>query len=809
MTIPLPLNSVPALTPYAQYIMTAGQTVVPYPFPITQDADLVVVVDGVTYPNDVGYTVAGQGNATGGTITLATAQAAGVIVTVYRDIVIERLTQIAQNSGFSSVAFNAEFNNIYLILQQLSEKFAFVLQIPNSNNPAGVTTLTPGSYRNSYLYFDANGNPQPAQLTSSGPISFEILAPILGLIARDAETAAGVTNLITDYLRGFGDLQRYGVAGDGITDDTAALNAIFGAAWASDVTFFCESGCVFNTVDTVTVPGPYCSLMLDSSAYIDYAGPTDRAALVIGSDTEVISGRDFNVSVNFHANANDYLDLGCVGVQIRGCFVGNRVRLNSAQGFTINWQLYGSNDSGIAYNTFDLGISGNAERHLDLRGVSANGFINENLFLNGDFQTYSTYVPGAAGVAYGIVMSADPGGYTGQNKNHFVKPCFQLTQSGIAANRIPIAFNNSGSNNQFQNCRFEGYNGPLVRVTSDTIAVRNNTIDIGTNSTAFGTLDAYMTETDGGFSSGNRITRRGTTLSDRFSSGDLVARAFVPATGDLAVTGMFMQSSASGTATPTGTGKLGKDYVLVTSDGLGVFVDTSYYKNFEVRTDTLTGKCGRFAIVAFEADGSIISSTRAVQFGGLSETASFGGHCYTLGSDQTGFLDFRVDSNVDHIKVIWTPGTAGCSMRSFSVTGFATQVETLAVNNGLAVYTGNTAYKQMLMPAIPTKLGPVFSARGDTISNSVANSGGAVVAGWVCKTAGYGAADWIAATAYKLNEKVNNDTDKIYVCVAEGTSAGAGGPTGTGNGISDGAGGLTWNYVATGTAVWTALAPIT
>src|SRR6185312_2214779 len=95
------------------------------------------------------------------------------------DIPIERLTQIAQNSGFSSTVFNAEFNNIYLLLQQLENQFDFVLTIPNTNNPAPTVVLTPGSYANKYLAFDGNGNPTPAQLTSSGSITAAILGGLL------------------------------------------------------------------------------------------------------------------------------------------------------------------------------------------------------------------------------------------------------------------------------------------------------------------------------------------------------------------------------------------------------------------------------------------------------------------------------------------------------------------------------------------------------------------------------------------------------------------------------------------------------
>jgi len=54
---------------------------------------------------------------------------------------------------------------------------------------------------------------------------------------------------------------------------------------------------------------------------------------------------------------------------------------------------------------------------------------------------------------------------------------------------------------------------------------------------------------------------------------------------------------------------------------------------------------------------------------------------------------------------------------------------------------------------------------------------------------------WSGTTAYAVGDHVTNDTApvKIYICTSAGTSAAAGGPTGTGSGITDGT--VTWNYV--------------
>jgi len=60
---------------------------------------------------------------------------------------------------------------------------------------------------------------------------------------------------------------------------------------------------------------------------------------------------------------------------------------------------------------------------------------------------------------------------------------------------------------------------------------------------------------------------------------------------------------------------------------------------------------------------------------------------------------------------------------------------------------------------------------------------------------------WAGTTAYSTSgpDFVSNDGGKLYQCVTSGTSAGSGGPTGTGSGIVDGS--AHWDYVG--------LAPVT
>ncbi len=221
MAVPLTLSSVPAQTPWAQYVASTGQAVFPYPFEITQDSDLVVLVNGVQQPVDGGYTLTGQGASGGGNVNFAVGQVQGTVITLYRNISIARLTQLAQNGTFFSANFNDEFNRIYLIMQQLQQSLlpggnqAFALMVPNSNSPAPTTLLTPASYAGKYLSFDGNGNPIPAALTSSGALTGPIVATVLNgspqnlpIPVSAAETAASVVPVNLYYPVGYVD--RYG-----------------------------------------------------------------------------------------------------------------------------------------------------------------------------------------------------------------------------------------------------------------------------------------------------------------------------------------------------------------------------------------------------------------------------------------------------------------------------------------------------------------------------------------------------------------------------------------------------------------------
>lgn len=305
MSVPLTLSEVPNVTPSIQYVATGGQTVFPYPFPITQDSDLIVVVNGATLNTDSGYTLSGQGNDTGGNVTFTLGQTAGAIITLYRDVAIERISQISQNSGFSSTVFNAEYNNIYLIMQQLETSIAQCLQMPLTNNPAPVTTLTPAIFANKYLSFDSNGNPQAAALVSGTLTALIIGSFLFPAVASEA----GITpNVIYPY----DDPRRFGIlAANSAATNTAAFQALVSKSlattnWAGRLRFVNTSGSDVIALNDI--------LDFRDNIYVDLQGVT--LAFTKGStsthDTNagfVMAQRNFGIengtiTVNYTGGAN-------------------------------------------------------------------------------------------------------------------------------------------------------------------------------------------------------------------------------------------------------------------------------------------------------------------------------------------------------------------------------------------------------------------------------------------------------------------------------------------------------------------------
>lgn len=223
------IDNVTDVSPRVQYTALAAQVDFDYAFPIFDDADLVIDVDGVTKTLTTDYTVAGEGNDTGGTVTFVTAPGAGAVVTIYRDIAIERSTDIQQNGPLSSTTWNDEQDKVFLILQELENKIGRAIRFPLTgaitNAQAELSPIS--NFAGKFLRVTSAGLLEAAEaLDNTVSLTAEVIGALLNPQTA-AEVTAGVTPTAYRYVAG--DLRRYGLSGSG--DETAKLlNAIAACA---------------------------------------------------------------------------------------------------------------------------------------------------------------------------------------------------------------------------------------------------------------------------------------------------------------------------------------------------------------------------------------------------------------------------------------------------------------------------------------------------------------------------------------------------------------------------------------------------
>ena len=108
------------VTPRVQYTANGSTTVFPYSFAIFDETDMVVYVDDDVITT--GYTVSGAGQTDGGNVTFATAPADGTIITLLRNVPIERMTDFQEGGTFRPKNLNDEFDRQTAFAQQVQEK---------------------------------------------------------------------------------------------------------------------------------------------------------------------------------------------------------------------------------------------------------------------------------------------------------------------------------------------------------------------------------------------------------------------------------------------------------------------------------------------------------------------------------------------------------------------------------------------------------------------------------------------------------------------------------------------------------------
>jgi hypothetical protein len=220
--------SLPANSRRDRYVANNGQTVFPYTFRIFAATDLVVERlrnnTTTTLQLNVDYTVSGVGNNTGGNVTLTQGAEQGDIIAIVSNQPNQRSTDFTESGDFRAAALNAEFDRIWIGIQQLAQDVSRQITRPLSD-PTASYVLPPAAVRaNKYLAFAADGSLTYLVAQPAGPNAAEAY--------WWGGTAGGTANALTLLIAGapgsYAAGQRYAfvVAANNTGAATLAVNGL-------------------------------------------------------------------------------------------------------------------------------------------------------------------------------------------------------------------------------------------------------------------------------------------------------------------------------------------------------------------------------------------------------------------------------------------------------------------------------------------------------------------------------------------------------------------------------------------------------
>jgi hypothetical protein len=286
------------------------------------------------------------------------------------------------------------------------------------------------------------------------------------------------------------DVRDFGTVGDGVADDTAALQAAADAAAVNDANFSTSYGHAvlsippgtYRTTSTVTISGSV-DASPEARILADHAGV---ALLVRRGTGNVILNRHMlhlpvveKATVDWQSPLRPSGEDTSVGIRLVNV-TSSTLRIPWVRSFHTGVECLGD-AQGFAYNEVTFGHLDNNKRNLRLSNLSTNGWCNENNFYGGRFSQNSpegTNIPGCRH----ILVEQFPAGFHLNNNNWWSPsvegngPEIHVELHGWYSNLMfarweaqpPKLHLPTGGDGSRHNVLFYGWGSQLVVVTGDT-----------------------------------------------------------------------------------------------------------------------------------------------------------------------------------------------------------------------------------------------------------------------------------------------------------------------------------------------------
>jgi len=210
------------ITPRIQITATAGQTQATYSFPVFVDSDLKVYIGSVQKTLATDYTVSGAGDDNGGTVTFNTGLTAGDVVTIIRDVPVQRTSDYQTNGDLLADTLNDDLDKLTMMTQQNETLHATALSVNPFDTYSNLVLPAKDDRVGRVLAFnETTGDPEQGptitdvQTVSNASADIATLADI-----EDGTNATGAISTVSNNISNVQTVASVGQAGlQGIVDN--------------------------------------------------------------------------------------------------------------------------------------------------------------------------------------------------------------------------------------------------------------------------------------------------------------------------------------------------------------------------------------------------------------------------------------------------------------------------------------------------------------------------------------------------------------------------------------------------------------
>ena len=242
-------------------------TAYPFAFKVFSASDLLVVLaltsTGAETVQTIttNYTVAlnaDQSTTPGGTVTMLVAPAAGCTLTLTSQVDNLQPTDLTNAGGFYPKVINDALDRATIQIQQLAEKAGRALQVSVSTV---ANIVLPAPSAGTLLGWDATGSNLINIIAQTGTSLVNLASSAGSSLVGFIQSGTGaVARTVQDKARESVSVKDYGAVGDGVADDTAAIQAAINSLSADNSNvFFTKGGTVifppgkYRTTNTIYV----------------------------------------------------------------------------------------------------------------------------------------------------------------------------------------------------------------------------------------------------------------------------------------------------------------------------------------------------------------------------------------------------------------------------------------------------------------------------------------------------------------------------------------------------------------------------